>query len=105
MTTDQTLTERIAATLAPHMAGELVEQWARAYKAASEVTVGVLDFDLTACVERVARAAYEATRSKHTANGYTSATWEQVTPMTKHAIREQVLPLVAATVAFVRGEK
>ena len=57
--------------------------------------------DLTACVEAAAKAAYDATRNKHTANGYTSATWDHVTHMTKHGIREQVLPVVLAVLGVV----
>ena len=59
--------------------------------------------NLTACVEAGARAAYEATRAKHTANGYKTATWEQAPAMTRHFHREHVLPIVTAVLAVVEA--
>ena len=59
--------------------------------------------DLTACVEAAAKAAYEATRAKHTATGYKTATWEQAPPMIRHFHREHVLPIVTAVLAVVEA--
>ena len=60
-------------------------------------------YDLTACVEAGAQAAYEATRAKHIASGYKMATWEQAPPMIRHFHREHVLPIVTAVLAVVEA--
>ena len=60
-------------------------------------------YDLTACVEAGARAAYDATRAKHATNGYKTAAWDQAAPMTKHTIREHVLPIVTAVLAVMEA--
>jgi len=60
-------------------------------------------YDLTACVEAGARAAYNAIRDKHTATGYKTATWEQAPAMTRHFHREHVLPIVTAALAVVEA--
>jgi len=58
-------------------------------------------YDLAACVEAGARAAYNAIRAKHTANGYKMATWEQAPAMTRHLHREHVLPIVTAVLGVM----
>ena len=60
-------------------------------------------YDLTACVEAGAQAAYNAIRDKHTATGYKTATWEQAPAMTRHTHREHVLPIVRAVLAVVEA--
>ena len=62
-------------------------------------------YDLTACVEAGAKAAYDATRAKHTATGYKTATWEQASTMTRDTHREHVLPIVRAVLAVVEAGK
>ena len=60
-------------------------------------------YDLTACVEAGAKAAYDATRAKHTTAGYKTATWEQAPAMTRHFHREHVLPIVTAVLGVVEA--
>ena len=60
-------------------------------------------YDLTACVEAGARAAYNAIRDKHTATGYKTATWEQAPAMTRHTHRKHVLPVVTAVLGVVEA--
>ena len=60
-------------------------------------------YDLTACVEAGAKAAYNAIRDKHTATGYKTATWEQAPPIIRHFHREHVLPIVTAVLAVVEA--
>ena len=58
-------------------------------------------YDLTACVEAGAQAAYDAIRDKHIATGYKTATWEQTPAMTRDIHREHVLPIVRAVLGVV----
>jgi len=66
----------------------------------------VTDRDLTAIVETVARAEYERNRAgvadDHPMH---DMPWESLPPFTRHAWREEVLPVVTATIAALDAQE
>ena len=58
--------------------------------------------DLTTIVEKVARSEYECNRSGVGPRHPMFATpWESLPPLVRHAWREHVLPIVAATIRAI----
>ena len=63
--------------------------------------------DLTAIVEKVARDFHERfnARLDQENPGGTYPSWEHLNAMSKHAIREAVLPIVVATISAIDQEE